>query len=132
MLCTREKKEGNSGMINTASLSWTCQVCGKSNCERSQKKCACCGRNQNYQGSKKIQQLNKLRIDPTPLSTAASKQRLKEVQNSNKRLHRWEGEDAKRNMFIATKADFEELQRCEIKTEINVVLDSIRKTMGTT
>lgn len=137
---TRVKEEeeenscGGTDDIPTSTLSWTCLVCGKCNNETKQRKqrvCVVCGRERNYIGSKKTQQLKKLRIDPIPLTTAASKDcLLKEVQDSNKRHHlqRWKGEDAKCNMLIATKADYEGLHRVEMKNEINDVLDSLRKT----
>jgi len=107
-----------------ASMSWSCIVCGKVNSETAQKKqriCVVCGRNRNYQGSKKTQQLNKLQIDPTPLSTIASKECLKEVQKRN--VH--SSCPATRTPH-ATKAEYEELQRCEMKSEINDILKSVR------
>ena len=126
--CVTERvKEENSCIATTTS--WTCQVCGKHNSETAQEKlrvCVVCGRKRNYLGSKKTQQLNKLRIDPTPLSTIASKQCLREAQKSNKRSSC----AAPVNNTFATKADYEEVQRCKIKSEINEVLESVRSIMG--
>ena len=113
-----------------ATVVWTCQVCGK--CNKKQRVCIVCGRDRSYIGSRKTQQLNKLRIDPTPLTTAAPKDRLmKEAQNSN-RCHirpEWRGEEAKRNILTSTKSDYEEQMRVEMKSEINDVLESLRQTM---
>lgn len=124
--CVIERvKEENSCIATT---SWKCQVCGKRNSETAQEKlgaCVVCGRNRNYLGSKKTQQLNKLRVDPTPLSTIASKQCLREAQNINKRSC-----PAPPNNVLSTKADYEEFQRCEMKSEINEILDSVRSIMG--
>jgi hypothetical protein len=124
----RVEKENSCGEDNNASaFSWSCAVCGKINIETEQKKqrvCLVCGRSRTYQGSKKTQRLNELRIDPTPLSTVASKQALKQVRNSNKLT------SCERNIFMATKADYEELQRCEIKSEISDMLEDVRSIMG--
>jgi hypothetical protein len=126
----KEDEEGScSTDTNTrreATVVWTCQVCGK--CNKKQRVCIVCGRDRNYIGSRKTQQLNKLRIDPTPLTTAAPKGRLlKEAQNSN-RCHirpEWRGEE----VLTSTKNDYEEQMRVEIKSEINDVLESLRQTM---
>jgi hypothetical protein len=120
----RVKEENSCGDDNATTTSWSCVVCGKVN-QKKQRICVVCGRNRNYQGSKKTQQLNKLRIDPTPLSTIASKECLKEAQKSNKRTSC----PAALNSFMATKADYEELQRCEMKSEINDILESVRSIM---
>jgi predicted nucleic acid-binding Zn-ribbon protein len=123
---TERVKEEKSCIATTTS--WTCQVCGKHNSETAEEKlraCVVCGRKRNYLGSKKTQQLNKLRIDPTPLSTIASKQCLREAQKSNKRSSC----PAPHTNIFATKADYEEVQRCEIKSEINEVLESVRSIM---
>jgi len=123
---TERMKEENSCIATT---SWTCQVCGKCNTETAQEKqrvCVVCGRNRNYQGSRKTQKLNKVCIDPTPLSTIASKQCLREAQNRN----RGTSCPTPPNNIFATKADYEELQRCEIKSQINDVLEEVRSIMG--
>jgi hypothetical protein len=126
------KEDDEEGSCSTgANFSvWTCHVCGK--CNKKQRVCIVCGRDRNYIGSRKTQQLNKLRIDPTPLTTAAPKDRLlKEAQNSN-RCHirpEWRGEEAKRSILTSTKNDYEEQMRVEIKSEINDVLESLRQTM---
>ncbi len=127
----KEDEEGScSTDANTKREVWTCQVCGK--CNKKQRVCIVCGRDRNYIGSRKTQQLNKLRIDPTPLTTAAPKDRLlKEAQNSN-RCHirpEWRGEEAKRSILTSTKNEYEEQMRVEIKSEINDVLESLRQTM---
>jgi hypothetical protein len=128
----KEDEEGSCSTVSNAKKEtvWTCQVCGK--CNKKQRVCIVCGRDRNYIGSRKTQQLNKLRIDPTPLTTAAPKDRLlKEAQNSN-RCHlrpEWRGEEAKRNILTSTKNDYEQQMRVEIKSEINDVLESLRQTM---
>ena len=133
-----EAKEDSEGSCSTAANKreatvWTCQVCGKCNKKCNKKHgCIVCGRDRNYIGSRKTQQLNKLRIDPTPLTTAAPKDRLlKEAQNSN-RCHRrpeWRGEEAKRDILTLTKNDYEQQMRVEMKSEINDVLESLRQTL---
>lgn len=125
--CITERVKEEQSCI--ASISWACQVCGKQNSETPQKKlraCIVCGRKRNYQGSKKTQQLNKLRIDPTPLSTIASKQCLREAQKSKKQSP----SPTPPNNVFATKADFEEIQRCQMKSEINGVIEEVRSIMG--
>lgn len=125
--CVTERVKEEESCI--ATTSWTCKVCGKQNSETPQEKlraCIVCGRNRNYQGSKKTQQLNKLRIDPTPLSTGASKQCLQEAQKSKKDCTC----PTPPNNVFATKADFEELQRCQMKSEINDVIEEVRSIIG--
>ena len=121
--CVTEKvKEENANFTSI----WTCNVCGKLNSVAANEKrsvCVVCGRKRDYQGSKKTQQLNKLRIDPTPLSTVASKERLIEARQSKTRA-------STTLNFLATKADYEEIQRCCMKDEINDVLQSVRSIMG--
>mmetsp|Transcript_366 Transcript_366/g.611 ORF Transcript_366/g.611 Transcript_366/m.611 type:complete len:224 (-) Transcript_366:1151-1822(-) len=126
--CVTERVKEEKSCI--ATTSWTCQVCGKQHDETLQEKilraCLVCGRNRNYKGSKKTQQLNKLRIDPTPLSTIASKRCLREAQKSSKHSSC----PTPPNNVFATKADFEELQRCQMRSEINDVIKEVRSIMG--
>jgi hypothetical protein len=111
---------------------WLCSVCGKRNRETKKKytECITCGKPKGYMVSKKLQQLNDRRIDPTPHLTNATKDELMTMRNNrNKHREKLTGEEGMKSMIVSTKIDYEALERNTIKAEIDDVLSSIRQSL---
>lgn len=106
--------------------SWTCAVCGKKNHEdgKIQRLCLICGREKGYVGSKRLQVLNQSRVDLTPNVTVATKDEMAKVMEK-KRL-RLQGYEGKQSLFLSNKADYETIEKTEIRDELNNLLTTIR------
>eukprot|EP00579_Thalassiosira_antarctica_P005554 CAMPEP_0201896644 /NCGR_PEP_ID=MMETSP0902-20130614/45053_1 /ASSEMBLY_ACC=CAM_ASM_000551 /TAXON_ID=420261 /ORGANISM="Thalassiosira antarctica, Strain CCMP982" /LENGTH=101 /DNA_ID=CAMNT_0048429291 /DNA_START=818 /DNA_END=1120 /DNA_ORIENTATION=+ len=66
------------GRCEPAGTIWKCEVCGKQNGEEAkmQTHCITCGRQKGHVGSKKIQVLNRNRLDLMPHATVATKDEM--------------------------------------------------------
>lgn len=107
----------------TTDTTWKCAVCGKQRVEVLKKGtvCSVCGHSQDQS-----QMLNSYNIDIMPHTAAATKDELSRANYIESKRKRWLGDEGQRLVLLSKKADYEALEREDIKSEIHNVLASIR------